>query len=280
MQKQFIPTVVASVVLLLLVWWVTRVESELTDLRQMFSQRELRSFAVRTSPEASSSSSSTDPASVSAAPSLALASRSFRSTPSISSKPSTIDEQVALKDRVVELEGIVEEIGQAWNQFVEQEERQRIKAQTLAWSPGQAVGAPDTEHEGDRPTAWASLDPDGGMEWLHTTYAQPVEVAQVRVRETFNPGAVVRITGVTATGAEVVLWQGDEPRLPAPADQTFNIRPGLVVGNVRVHLDTRKVPGWNEIDAVELVGRDGTRQWAKDASASSTYAHPGGGRAW
>jgi hypothetical protein len=34
------------------------------------------------------------------------------------------------------------------------------------------------------------------------------------------------------------------------------------------------VPGWNEIDAVELIGRDGSHQWAKQASASSTYAEP------
>ena len=39
-----------------------------------------------------------------------------------------------------------------------------------------------------------------------------------------------------------------------------------------IHLDTTRVPGWNELDAVELVGRDGSRQWATSADASSTYA--------
>ena len=34
------------------------------------------------------------------------------------------------------------------------------------------------------------------------------------------------------------------------------------------------MPGWNEIDAVELVAKDGTRQWAYLVSASSTYAEP------
>jgi len=41
-----------------------------------------------------------------------------------------------------------------------------------------------------------------------------------------------------------------------------------------VYLDRRRVPGWNEIDAVELVGRDGSRQWATSAIASSSYAEP------
>ena len=40
---------------------------------------------------------------------------------------------------------------------------------------------------------------------------------------------------------------------------------------MKVYLDTKRVAGWNEIDAVELIGRDGSRQWAKGASASSSY---------
>ena len=41
---------------------------------------------------------------------------------------------------------------------------------------------------------------------------------------------------------------------------------------IKVYLDTTRQRGWNEIDAVELVGKDGTRQWASRASASSSYA--------
>ena len=41
-----------------------------------------------------------------------------------------------------------------------------------------------------------------------------------------------------------------------------------------LHLDTTRVSGWNEIDAVELIGRDGSRQWATSAKASSSYAGP------
>ena len=40
---------------------------------------------------------------------------------------------------------------------------------------------------------------------------------------------------------------------------------------LRVELDTNRSNGWNEIDAVELVGPDG-RQWAAHARASSSYA--------
>ena len=54
----------------------------------------------------------------------------------------------------------------------------------------------------------------------------------------------------------------------------------VVAREIRIELDTavNKKPrrGWNAIDAVELVGRDGSRQWAAEAEASSTYATVGG----
>ena len=56
---------------------------------------------------------------------------------------------------------------------------------------------------------------------------------------------------------------------------SFQVAAGVNARSVKVYLDTSRVPGWNEIDAVELIGRDGSRQWARQASASSTYAERG-----
>ena len=189
----------------------------------------------------------------------------------------TREELQQAKDRIAALEGTVEELSAAWNKFAENEEQKRVKASMRAWGPEQAIGAPDTTGAGDRQTAWASLAADGGIEWLQTGYEKPVEIAQVRVLENDAPGAVVKITALTAAGGEIVLWQGEEPRLAPPADQVFTATPGIVANSIRVYLGTGKVAGWNEIDAVELIGRDGSRQWAKSASASSTYASPRGG---
>lgn len=142
---------------------------------------------------------------------------------------------------------------------------------TVSWSPGQAAGAPDTHQAGDISTAWAAQERDGGHEWLKLEYERPVEVAQVRIRETYNPGAVSAITAMLANGTEVTLWEGQETKAEAPVEVEFNVPPGVTSNSIRVHLDTSRVPGWNEIDAVELIGRDGTRQWAQSASASSYY---------
>lgn len=143
-----------------------------------------------------------------------------------------------------------------------------------SWGPEQAAGEPDTFQAGDIPTAWASLEQDGGEEWLKLDYETAVDIAEVRVRETHNPGAISKVTAFLANGTEVTLWEGVEPPAGAPVEMSFQVPASVNAKSVKVYLDTTRVPGWNEIDAVELIGRDGSRQWAKQANASSTYAEP------
>jgi hypothetical protein len=145
--------------------------------------------------------------------------------------------------------------------------------QHRSWGPEQVVGPPDTTQGGDIPTAWAPRSPQGsGEEWLHLGYEQAVEVAEVRVRETYNPGAVSKVAAVLPNGQETVLWEGTEPPGQAPVDRSFSVPAGIQANQIKVYLDRQRSPGWNEIDAVELVGRDGSHQWAASAMSSSSYA--------
>jgi hypothetical protein len=139
------------------------------------------------------------------------------------------------------------------------------------WGEEQVAGPPDTAEAMDAVTAWASRQPDGGPEWLQLDFETAVDVAEVRIRESFNPGAISKVTGLV-NGQEVVLWEGAAQGGAAPRDFVVPVDGHLQANSVVVHLDTARVPGWNEIDAVELVGKDGTRQWARSASASSSYA--------
>jgi len=140
-----------------------------------------------------------------------------------------------------------------------------------SWGMEQALGAPNTERAGDLPTAWASREPDAGPEWLAVGFDHAVDVAEIRVRETFNPGAISKVTALE-NGREVLLWEGTAAGGVAPRDFVIPLSGNVRADSVVIHLDTARVPGWNEIDAVELVGRDGSRQWATAANASSTYA--------
>jgi hypothetical protein len=125
---------------------------------------------------------------------------------------------------------------------------------------------------GDMTTAWAPRQPDGGAEWLKLDYKLEVMIAEVRVRETYNPGAVVKIAALLAGGEEALIWEGTEEPAQAPVDRSFLNPQPIKARTVKIYLDTARVPGWNEIDAVELVGTDGSRQWASTASASSSYS--------
>ena len=144
------------------------------------------------------------------------------------------------------------------------------------WSPEQATGAPDTLEAEDAPTAWTPMEPDAGNEWLLVRFERAVAIAEVRIRESLNPGAVRKVSASLEDGVSFLLWEGDDPTVQAPS--FFEVIPDreVVARAILVEMDTARRPGWNAIDAVELVGRDGSRQWAAEAAASSTYATVGG----
>ncbi|MBI4028622.1 MAG: hypothetical protein HY360_26785 [Verrucomicrobia bacterium] len=153
--------------------------------------------------------------------------------------------------------------------------RTTMSAAKRSWGPEQATGAPDTPVAGDCPTAWASLRPDNGVEWLKVGFEKSVSVAEVRIRESFNPGAVSKVVAVLKDDEEHRLWEGQDPTSEAPADFVAPVTEDVVTRVVKIYLDTKRKSGWNEIDAVELVAKDGSRQWASIAAASSTYAEQG-----
>lgn len=140
------------------------------------------------------------------------------------------------------------------------------------WGEEQATGAPDTMQAGDIRTAWTTKQQNAGEEWLELTYGTAVPIAEVRVRETYNPGAVVKVTAIPERAFEIVLWEGEDPTKDAPGELVVTVDAEVTSKVIRVYLDTRLKNGWNEIDAVELVGTDETRQWAASAKASSSYA--------
>ncbi len=145
------------------------------------------------------------------------------------------------------------------------------------WEPEQATGAPDTHQAGDIPTAWASLTPDNQAEWLLLTYAAPIKPMAIHVYETYNPGALARVTVFGPDRQEMEVWKGKDPSEPGsgmgiskiPLDQAKVTFP---ITRVKLYLDSPSVRGWNEIDAVGLMDHSGKLHWATKAEASSTYA--------
>jgi hypothetical protein len=126
------------------------------------------------------------------------------------------------------------------------------------YAPLQATGASDTPTAGDFSTAWASQEPDAGIETLELTFEVPVKPAGLAIFESYNPGAITTIEAFDSESGEwVVLYEGEA----GPVEETYRIfTPEItpvdfVTDQIRLTLDTAAVDGWNEIDAVQLFGR-------------------------
>jgi hypothetical protein len=143
----------------------------------------------------------------------------------------------------------------------------------LDWGPGQATGPPDSLVPGDHPSAWASATEDGSDEWLLLTYAEAVRPAAFLVYETVNPGALVRVVGVADDSKETELWAGEDPTPRADPIGISTVRTTTAGSfrTIRLELASKRVPGWNEIDAVGLLDAAGVLHWAIRATASSAY---------
>ena len=119
----------------------------------------------------------------------------------------------------------------------------------------QATGAPDVYPDsGDRPEAWASAMEDNQVEFIKVTYATPVMAKAVWVYETFNPGAISKIT-ITAMDGDHVVYTKATPATVGTCSHILSASTKTCspISAVRVDLDSPKVPGFNEIDAIGLV---------------------------
>jgi hypothetical protein len=125
-----------------------------------------------------------------------------------------------------------------------------------SWSPNQATGEPNVDNYADDGHAWTSKTPDGGIEWLDLTYPKPVYASEVRVRESCGSGAVIKIEVYDEGSVAHTVWAGNDPTTGLNYLMVkFNKTP-YKTARVKVTLATNVIPGWNEIDAVQLVGTD------------------------
>ena len=146
------------------------------------------------------------------------------------------------------------------------------------WGPEQLIGEPDTPQAGDYQTAWASKSQDEQDEWLLLEYDAPFLASGVTIYETHNPGAVTKITAFGLDGREEEIWAGrDNPLQGALFINQKNFPRAFKTNRIKLYLDSKSVPGWNEIDAVGLTDKAGKTHWAMSAECSSTYADKNGG---
>lgn len=127
-----------------------------------------------------------------------------------------------------------------------------------SWSAARTLGLPDTyPNFGDLTNAWASASEDNQREFLELGYEQPGIINSVSVYETWNPGAVDKVSVRNAdTGSWTEVWSS----AAAPAGNTSRVftvtfpSTPFPVDAVRLDINSPAVPNWNEIDAVSISG--------------------------
>ena len=125
------------------------------------------------------------------------------------------------------------------------------------WAAAQATGAPDTPRCGDYQTAWATAGSDT-VESISLSYTLSVNVTGVNIIQSFNPNQVVQVELVGDFERAVTVFESQPMQVDQPCPYTLSIPIEKTEGRfnkVRITVDQSVLGlGWNQIDAVELIG--------------------------
>ncbi|KAG2389416.1 hypothetical protein C9374_013976 [Naegleria lovaniensis] len=161
-----------------------------------------------------------------------------------------------------------------------------------SWSADNVTGESDTFPKyGDMTSAWAPKSSSGSKEFLVVQFEKNVLITQVHIYETFNPGAVVKVSCLPAdmehkleiaeviedqnidqeyydeqfvhkplefTQDWVVLYEGDPQQQILPQKSRIFVPPikpfSCVTRTLRIDMDCISSLSWSEIDAIKLIG--------------------------
>lgn len=127
------------------------------------------------------------------------------------------------------------------------------------YSATQATGTPNISVAGNSPDAWCPANKSNGTDWLEVTFAKPVHALEVRVRQNDTVGAIMKIEAIEPGGTVHLWWEGSDPYVPSAVREIvwFGVRvpkTAYLVSKVKITLNLAAMPGWKQIDAVQLVG--------------------------
>ncbi|HSG43067.1 MAG TPA: hypothetical protein VLA72_07920 [Anaerolineales bacterium] len=124
------------------------------------------------------------------------------------------------------------------------------------WSAFQATGAPESTECEDAPNAWASAE-SNGVDWLELLYEIPVYPDQINIYQNNLPDQVVEVEVIDPNLNYYTVYTGEPSVTDCPYVLTIDITDlDFLVTGVKITVDQSILDSsWNEIDAVELVGR-------------------------
>ena len=144
------------------------------------------------------------------------------------------------------------------------------------FSAFQATGAPESTECGDFSNAWASSQIDG-VDWLELLYEKPVYPDQINIYQNNFPDQVVKVEVIDPDLNYYTIYTGEPFIAECPYTLTIDITDiDFLVAGVKLTVDQSKLgASWDEIDAVELVGRSPAGDVAVEEPPTSSLADNG-----
>lgn len=124
------------------------------------------------------------------------------------------------------------------------------------WSAIKATGAPESTECEDAPNAWASAEA-AGVDWLKLLYEKPVYPDQINIYQNNLPNQVVKVEVIDPDLNYHTVYTGEPSVTECPYTLTVDVTNiDFLVTGVKLTIDQSILDSsWDEIDAVELVGR-------------------------
>lgn len=126
-----------------------------------------------------------------------------------------------------------------------------------SWAASQATGAPDVDECSDSVKAWASAS-SNTKEWIELTYEIPVYPTEITIYMSYNPSQVTEVQIIDVQGKAYTVIEAEPEEVPYCPDAyqiSLELTKKILVNKVKIFIDQSVLGlGWNEIDAVELVG--------------------------
>ncbi len=128
------------------------------------------------------------------------------------------------------------------------------------WAASQATGAPNVKNCLDDVNAWASSS-SSGKDWIELTYDTPVYPSEINIHISYNPSQVVDVQIIDVNDKAYSVLKTDPVEVtecPYVLQISFDQGKKVLAKKVKIFIDQSVLGlGWNEIDAVELVGQPG-----------------------
>jgi len=125
------------------------------------------------------------------------------------------------------------------------------------WSTKKAVGVPKMPAVcSDQRNAWAS-QANNGVDWLEVTFTTPVVPTRIDIHEVNAPGSIDTVQVKLASGDYATVYSAT-PGVKQTCPRILSVNVSDIkekISVVKIHLDQRILKGWDEIDAVKLVGK-------------------------